>query len=192
MRSTICALLSIASSMPGGVGQRRADPASAGACPECATDGAASSVARSWSALSDAGSGAPAFHHADRRVGKLPARIRLRTARFLEAGQRVPDHDHHVRVFAARQTELGIAVRRFSHRRARITTRWLPVCFSHAGASFPARRFEAAGDHHGDLSGQRLPPVAASSSVASRVPVVLRIIFSLINVAVCSATALRR
>ncbi len=57
---------------------------------EYATDGAPARVARSWSALWIAGSGARLHHHADRRVGQLRREIRLRTARFLEAGQRVP------------------------------------------------------------------------------------------------------
>ena len=93
-------------------------------------------------------------HHADRRVGQLPARIRLRTARFLEAGQRVPDHDHHVRVFAARQT-VRDRLRRFSHRRARDHHEVVAGLFFPRRGQLFQRRFEAAGDHHGDLSGQR-------------------------------------
>ncbi len=132
-RSTICALLCIASSMPRVWNSVELTLASAGAV-GYATDGAASSVARSWSALWIAGSGAyppsPPRRSASRPAPGANPVAYGPLSRGWSARPRPPDH--HVRVFAARQT-VRDRLRRFSHRRAGITTRVV------AGLFFPRR-----------------------------------------------------
>ncbi len=181
MRSTICALLCIASSMPRGMEQRRADIASAGAVgvrdrwrrqqrrPQlvCVVDSrqrrpafTTTPIGESASSRRESGCVRPAF---SRLVSASPTMITTSAC-------------------SPRARRLGIACGVFPIDGPGITTRWLPVCFSHAGASFSSAALKPPEIITVTSADNALPPVAASSSVASRVPVVLRIIFSLINV----------